>query len=124
MNKKAFTFVELIAATLIVAILSAGVFGAFTGAFYIFNRSMHKMQAYNFARDALDRLRSNYNYNDSQMAVGNGHKESEISSVIKGEMLALGATLTYDVSYDLPEAEPDGYKKVKVHINWNERAFR
>jgi type II secretory pathway pseudopilin PulG len=123
MNKRAFTFIEIIASTLIIAALAAGMFSAFVGAQYIFNRSMHRMQAFNFAREAQDKMRSNYTYTDSEMSEGSGHTESELGTIIGGEMSNLNAVLTYDVSYDVVAANPDGYKKISVHVTWDEASL-
>jgi type II secretory pathway pseudopilin PulG len=111
-----FTFLEVIASTLIIAVLSAGMFSAFVGAQYIFNRSRHRMQAFNFAREAQDKLRSNYTYTDSQMNEGSGHTESELGTIITGEMSNLNTVLTYDIS----EPEDDTYKEVTLRVTWNE----
>lgn len=118
-NSKAFTFVELIISTLIISILAAGMFGAFVGAQYFFNQTRHRMQAFNFAREAMDRLRSNYEYGDDQMREGAGHLENEIGSIIKGEMTNLNSELTYDVT----EPEADGYRAVTVRVSWDETSF-
>ncbi|MBU1887969.1 MAG: hypothetical protein KKB46_02060 [Candidatus Omnitrophica bacterium] len=110
---------EIIAATLVITILAAGMFGAFVGAQALFSRARHRIQAYNFAREVQERLRANYSYTDSQMGNGAGHDaESEIGSVIKGELASLGATFTYDVT-----EEPDGYKEVTARVSWTERSF-
>ena len=112
---------EIIVSVLIITIIAAGVFGAFVGTEYIFNRARHRLQAFNFAREAQDRLRSNYGYADSQMNVATGHLESEIGSIVRGEMadFTTGTALTYDVS----EPEADGYKKVEVKVSWTEASF-
>ena len=118
-NRRGFTLIEVVTSTLIIAAMAAGMFGAFVGARYIFRHSTHKMQAINFAREAQDKLRVHYAYDDPELSVGS-HTEAEIGAIIKGEMADLpNVQLTYDVS--LPE--PDGYKKVTVRISWDERSF-
>ncbi len=118
MRNKGFTLMEVIISVLLVTVISAGVFGAFKAVQYIFNRSMHKMQAFNFAKEALDRLRSNYNYNSSpQMDTGTNKPESDIGSIVRGEITNFNTVLTYDVS----EPQPDGYKEVGVSVTWTER---
>jgi len=120
-NRKGLSLTEIIVSVLIITIIAAGVFGAFVGTEYIFNRARHRLQAFNFAREAQDRLRSNYGYADSQMNVATGHLESEIGSIVRGEMadFTTGTALTYDVS----EPEADGYKKVEVKVSWTEASF-
>ena len=119
MNRRGFTLLEVIASTLVITVLSAGLFSAFVGAQYIFNRTRHKLQAFNFARKAQDILRANYRYTDSQLNVGSGHSEAEIGTIIEGDMTGLGSVLTYDVT----EPQPEGYKTVTVRITWNESSF-
>ncbi len=123
-NRKGLTLTEIIVSVLIVTIIAAGVFGAFVGTEYIFNRARHRLQAFNFAREAQDRLRSNYAYDsDPAMTVGADKPESNIvgaEPIIRGEeMTNLGTALTYDVS----EPEADGYKKVEAKVSWTESSF-
>lgn len=115
-NNRAFTLLEVVASTLIITVLAAGMFGAFVGAQYIFNRARHRMQAFNFAREAQDKMRSNYEY--TAIENNNLALKSDIESIINKseEMTNLGATLTYNVG---PEIE-GGYKEVKVTVTWNE----
>ena len=118
-----FTLIEVMVAAMIIVILAAGLFGAFMGAQHFLNRSRHRMQAYNFAVDALDKLRSNYQYSSSPtMDIGNGHLDTEIDAlgIIKGDMAGLGGALTYDIT-EQPQA--DGYKQVTVKVHWDEPAF-
>lgn len=118
-NKKGFTMTEVIIASLIIVVLAGGMFSSFWGAQHFLNRAKHRAQAFNFAMEALDRLRSNYKYSDSGMNVGAGHLEAEIGSILRGELSGLGATLTYDVT----EPQVNGYKQVTVTVNWNEPSF-
>ena len=119
MTKRGFTLLEVVTATLIIVVLAAGMFGTFSAAQYIFNRSRHRLQAMNFAREAQDKLRANYGYRDSQISVGSGHTESEIGTVIEGDMSGLNTVLTYDVS----EPSPNTYKEVTVRVTWTETTF-
>ena len=122
MNKKAFTLVEVVIAALIVALLAGGMFSAFVGAYHFGNLTMHRLQAFNFAREALDKLRSNYQYTDSQMSVNlpsDRHQELEIGSIVRGEIAGLSSQLTYGVT----EPESNGYKKVTVYVDWTEPKF-
>lgn len=121
-NKKGFTLIEIVVATLIIVALAGGLFSAFWGAQRFLNRARHRVQAYNFAIEALDRLRSNYKYSDTEMNVANGYLASDIGCVISGEMaplMPLGADLTYDVT----EPQVDGYKEVTINAHWNEPAL-
>jgi prepilin-type N-terminal cleavage/methylation domain-containing protein len=121
MNKRGFTLTEIIISVLIISILGATMFSAFVGVQYFFNCTRHKIQAYNFAREAVGRLRSNYKYTDSpQMDIMDGHLESEIGNIIRGEMVNLDTELTYDVTAG-PEA--GSYKEVSVNVSWTERRF-
>ena len=89
------------------------------------NRSRHRMQALNFARETLDKLRSNYQYDHIQMNAGS-HDESEIGgNIVRGELAnfppdAPDVPLSYTVS-----AEPasGSYKEVTVSVKWNEPKF-
>jgi prepilin-type N-terminal cleavage/methylation domain-containing protein len=118
MQKKGMSLLEVVAATLVITILAAGMFGAYVGAQFIFNRARHRVQAFNFAREAQDKLRANYKYTDSQMNNASGHLETEIGAIVQGELQSLGATLTYDVS-----EQANGYKEVVVRVSWTAAAF-
>lgn len=114
-----FTMTEVIVAVLIVAILSGGVFSAFWSAQYFLNRARHKMQAYNFAVEALDRLRANYQYASSpamDIGVNHAQTEIEIAGILRGELTSFSGTLTYDVT----EPQLDAYKEVTIKVNWDE----
>lgn len=119
---KGLTLVEVVTATLIIVVLAAGVFSAFSGAQYFFNRARHKTQAYDFAEEALDRLRANYQYSSSPvMDIGNDHAETEIDSsgILRGEFTGLSGALTYDIA----EPQANGYKQITIKVRWNETAF-
>ena len=120
-NKNGFTITEVIISALLIAILTAGLFGAFIGTKQLINRARHKMQAYNFAVEALDKLRSNYKYNDTAMDVTPPiHTDTDIGGgILQGELASLSATLTYDVT----EPQVNGYKEVIIHVHWNEPVF-
>lgn len=121
-NKKGFTLIEVMVAAMIIVILAGGLFSAFMGAQHFLSRSRHRIQAYNFAVDAVDKLRGNYQYSSSPtMDIGNDHLDTEIDAagIIKGDMAGLGGTLTYDIA----EPQADGYKQVTVKVHWDEPAF-
>ena len=121
-NKKGFTLIEIIVATLIIAALAGGLFGAFWGSQYLLNRTRHRVQAFNFAMESMDKLRSNYTYSSSPaMSIGYNHSETEISAggIIKGELVNLSGALTYDVT----EPQVNGYKEVTIKVHWNEPSF-
>ena len=131
-NKKGFTITEVIVSALIIGILAVGVFSAFFGAQRLLNLARHRMQAYNFAVEALDRLRSNYRYADPRMTLttfasdADDHLEVELGiAIIRGdEFLSLiNHTLTYDVIDTGLSAAADGYKQVFVKVHWDEPAF-
>lgn len=120
--KKGFTLTEVIVAALIVAILAAGVASAFWGTKYFLNSARHRMQAYNFAVEALDRLRSNYQYSSSPaMDIGIDHAQTEIEAtgILKGEFASFSGALTYDIT----EPQVDGYKQVTIKVHWDEPTF-
>lgn len=114
-----FTLVEIIIAILIIVTLSGGLFSAFWGAQRFLNRAKHRVQAYNFAIEVLDRLRSNYKYRDTEMDVANGYLASDIGCVIRGEMAPL-MPLGADFIYDVIEPQVNGYKEVTVKVHWKE----
>jgi prepilin-type N-terminal cleavage/methylation domain-containing protein len=121
-NKKGFTLIEVVVATLILGVLAAGVAGAFWNAQRLLNLARHRMQAYNFSAEALDRLKSNYQYySNPSMNIGNDHDQSEIeaSGILKGEITNLGGTLKYDVT----EPQVNGYKQVTIKVHWDEATF-
>ncbi len=128
-NKKGFTITEVIVSALIIGILAVGVFSAFFGAQRLLNLGRHRMQAYNFAVEALDRLRSNYKYADSQMDLttiasdADDHLEAEIGAILRGgEFFGLiNRALKYDVIDT--GAVADGYKQVIIKVHWDEPAF-
>lgn len=130
-NKKGFTITEVIVSALIIAVLAAGVFGAFFGAQRLLNLARHRMQAYNFAMEALDRLRSNYKYTDSQMTLTttapddlDDHLESEIGTILRGDEF-LGLLTNRFLKYDVIDTgfADDGYKQVIIKVHWDEPAF-
>jgi len=121
-GKKGFTLIEVIVAALIVAILAAGVASAFWGTQHFLNRARHKVQVYNFAVEALDRLRSNYQYSSSpSMDIGIDHAQTEIDAggILKGDITSFGGTLKYDIT----EPQVNGYKQVTIKVHWDEPAF-
>ncbi len=114
--------IEVVIAALLVAILAAGTASAFWGAQYFLNRARHRVEAYNFAVESLDRLKSNYQYSsDPAMAVGVDHAQTEIDAggILKGEITNFGGTLKYDVT----EPQTNGYKQVTIKVHWVEPAF-
>jgi len=128
-GKKGFTLIEVIVAALIVAILAAGVASAFWGAEHFLSRARHRMQAYNFAVEALDILKSNCQYTYSQMALttaasdADDHLESEIGTILRGdEFLSL---INHTLKYDVIDtgAAVDGYKQVIIKVHWDEPTF-
>ena len=121
-NKKGFTITEVIVSALIIGVLAAGVFSAFFGAQRLLNRARHKTQAYNFAVEALDRLRSDYKYSDSSMALAADHLEAEIGTILRGgDFMSLSPTLKYDVIDT--GCVTNGYKQVIIKVHWDEPAF-
>jgi len=118
-----FTLTEVVVATLLLAVLAAGVAGAFWSSQHFLNRARHRVQAFNFAMEALDRLRSNYNYLHEEMSVGSGHLASGIECSIAGEMEAM-APLAADFTYDVTEPQVNGYKQVTIKVNWNEPSLK
>ena len=122
-NKKGFTLIEVVVATLLLAILAAGVASAFWSAQHFLSRARHRVQAFNFAIGALDRLRSNYKYLDGEMSVGSGYLASGIGCSIAGEMAAM-APLPTDFTYNVTEPQVNGYKQVTVKVDWNEPSLK
>ncbi len=121
-GRAGFTMIEVIVATLIVAILAAGVASAFWGAKHFLNHARYRAQAYNFAVEALDRLRGNYQYSSSPaMDIGTNHAQTEIEAtgILKGELTSLSGALTYDIA----EPQVNGYKQVTIKVHWDEPAF-
>ncbi|MFA5388244.1 MAG: type II secretion system protein [Candidatus Omnitrophota bacterium] len=121
-NKKGFTLIEIIVATLVIVALAGGLFSTFWGSQYFLNRARHRIQAYNFAVEALDKLRGSHVYYSSPaMDIGSNHAEDEIETggMIKGELDNAGGELTYDIA----EPQANGYKEVSVRVRWNETAF-
>ncbi len=119
MDKKGFTIIEVIVSSMIIALLAGSVFSAFLGAYCFLSRARHRVQAFNFAMEALDRLRSNYQYLDEEMSVGSGYLASGIGCSIAGEMAAL-APLPADFTYDVTEPQVNGYKQVTIKVQWDE----
>lgn len=122
-GRAGFTLTEVVVAALIIAVLAAGVASVYWGSQYFLNRARHRMQAYNFAVEALDKLRSNYQYSSSPaMAIGADLLDTQIDAggILRGDIAALGGTLKYDVT----EPEADGYKQVTIKVHWNEPTFK
>ena len=118
MNKTGFSLVEIIISVLIITIMSAGMLGAFVGGQQLINRSSHRLQAMNFAREAYDRLRANHYYDaDPEMTIGGGKTPvGDLGTILRGDMTAFSTALTYDVS----SSDQSAYKEVIVHVTWTE----
>ena len=118
MNKTGFSLVEIIISVLIITIMSTGMLGAFVGGQQLINRSSHRLQAMNFAREAYDRLRANHYYDaDPEMTIGNGKTPAgDLGTILRGGMTAFSTALTYDVS----SSDQSAYKEVIVHVTWTE----
>jgi len=108
MNNKGLTLLEVLVSVLIISIIAAGVFGAFVGSQGLFGRARHRLQAFNFAREAIDKMRSNYGYADIE-------EDIDIDP-IRGEIQGFDAEAMYDIS----EPEHGGYKIVNVTVSWDE----
>jgi prepilin-type N-terminal cleavage/methylation domain-containing protein len=129
-NKKGFTLIEVVVATLLLAILAAGVASAFWSAQHFLSRARHRVQAFNFAMEALDRLRSNCKYTDSQMTLttaasdADDHLESEIGTILRGDEF-LGLLTNRFLKYDVINTgfAAEGYKQVIIKVHWDEPAF-
>ncbi len=126
MNRKGLTLIEIMISVLIILIAAAGILGAFVGGHQLMYYSKHRLQAMNFAREALDKLKCDYEYTSSAMAAGNHDEVSDPAicasgNIIRGEMQGLNsAVLTYNVS---AEPEIDSYKEVTVSVQWTESEF-
>lgn len=116
MKKSGFTLIEIVASTLILAIVAAGTFGAFVGAEKFVILTKHRMEALNFARKAMETLRGGYSYTDPIL---DEQSETELSGILEGDLANIGR-LTYSVSETPPDGQPDGYKKITVKVSWNE----
>jgi prepilin-type N-terminal cleavage/methylation domain-containing protein len=121
-NKKGFTLIEIVVSALIIVALAGGLLGAFWGSQRFLNRARHRIQAYNLAVEALDRLKSNYQYSDPKINVANGYLCSDIGCVISGEMTAC-MPLGTDFTYNVEEPQVNGYKQITVKAHWNEPDF-
>jgi prepilin-type N-terminal cleavage/methylation domain len=129
MNKKGFTMIEVIVSSMIIALLAAGVFGAFLGAKSFLNHARYRVQAFNFAMEALDRLRSNYSYKsspqldidpaDTWKSESNGLKDMDMLNATLTADMGVNTTLTYRVD-DAAGAAADGYKDVTIKVIWDE----
>lgn len=124
MNKKGLTLIEIMISVVIILIISAGILSAFVGGHQLMNRSRHRLQALNFAREAIDTLRCNYAYGSDEMLEGPHDSATDPAicasgNIIRDEMANLNSgTLVYTVTLD-----PNGYKKVGVTIDWTEVMF-
>ncbi len=113
MNNKGLTLSEILISILIISIIAAGVFSTFVGSKIFFIRARHRLQAFNFAREFQDRLRSNYTYMDREMGA---FAERRAFLIDRGELADLDGVITYSVS----NSEDGGYKIVNVIVNWDE----
>ncbi|MFH1853990.1 MAG: type II secretion system protein [Candidatus Omnitrophota bacterium] len=118
MSKRAFTLIEIVISTLIVAILAAGMFSAFVATQYIFNRERHRLQAFNFAREVLDKLRSNTNYQYASLNMQEGTVYDE-TGIITSKAVDM-ANLTPSLTYEISGLDTDPYKTVTVTVTWQE----
>jgi len=121
--------IEVIVSSMIIALLAVGVFSAFLGAKRFLNHARYRVQAFNFAMEALDRLRSNYNYASSPQLVvdpvdtwkseSNGLKEIDMLNAVLTTDMGVNTVLTYRVD-DMAGAAADGYKDVTIKVSWDE----
>lgn len=129
MNRKGLTLIEIMISVLIILIAAAGILGAFVGGHQMMNYSRHKLQAMNFARETLDELRSNYEYDSSAMVAGNHDDASDPAicasgNIIRGEMQGLDdVALTYSVLQPTDAGVPRDYKEVTVIVEWEDATF-
>ncbi|MFA4991813.1 MAG: type II secretion system protein [Candidatus Omnitrophota bacterium] len=119
MSKKGLTLIEMVTATLVIAILSAGMFSAFIASRYFTNRARHRAQAFNFAGQALDKMSGNYQWGQAEMASGN-HAASGIGVSVAGEMSGLVPDPDSYFTYNVSDTAADGYKTVTVTVKWDE----
>lgn len=114
---------EIMIAVVIVLVTAAGTLGAFVGGRQLMDRSRHRLQAENFARETLDKLRCVYQYDSSALDQGDHDSLTDPviclpGNTIRGELQDLNAAaLTYSVS---EEPEAGSYKEVTVHVQWTE----
>ncbi|MDP6685779.1 MAG: prepilin-type N-terminal cleavage/methylation domain-containing protein [Candidatus Omnitrophota bacterium] len=121
MKKNGFTLIEIMLSVTLITIISLGMFAAYVGVWRFFHRARHRLQASNFSREVLDKLRSDYGYNATDypdMAVG-VHDALDIGISAQGEI----ASRTTAFQYTVTEPQANGYKKIVATFTWDEPAF-
>ena len=124
-NKKGFTITEVIVSALIIAVLAAGVFSALAGAQRFLIKARYKMQAYNFEKEALNKLRSDSQcqWADDNMREGLSHKASDIGVNVSGELSRVlsNSNPDLDFTYNVQGSETAPYKTVTVtlKLDWS-----
>lgn len=122
MNKRGMTFTEIIVAMLILSLVVAGSFAAFSVGEKFTGRAQNRTIAMNFARQTLEGLRNDVRA--STWPGGPGDPLEEDSGLphnvsITAGRLPAGATQSYKVTdVDVDSDSVIDYKIVTVTVNW------
>ncbi|MFH1479611.1 MAG: prepilin-type N-terminal cleavage/methylation domain-containing protein [Candidatus Omnitrophota bacterium] len=131
MNKKGLTLIEIIVSTLVITLVVTGMVSAFVATNRFLINSNYRVQAYLFAREALDRLRSDYTYySDTEMVTDaandpTNYSHDELQGIMRGDLAGisgLNTTLRYNITEpeDFGDPAKSPYKRVSVRVRWDE----
>lgn len=126
-NNKAFTYLELIIATMILSIAVAGVFAAFLSSARFSGVFRRDIMAAVSAQGALEQARAIYKYNDPNnpangVDIINGTHPNVSAWPLNNEVNNLQATYSVSDTNLNGTSNPEYiFKRVTVTVNWNER---
>lgn len=121
MNKRGMTFTEIIVAMLILSLVVAGSFAAFTAGAKFTMRTQRQTIAMNFGRRTIEKLRNYVQASTWPSDPGGLLEPGSHTDPITSGSLPAGATRTYVVeNVDVDGDTIIDYKKVTVTVWWSE----
>lgn len=121
MNKKGFTLLEVLVASLILAVVGSGIAGVYIMEERLFVRTLHRLEAVNYARGALEKLLA-LTGGDLEVALKEGdHTDPEICDLPDGHFKErFKGALSYRVD-EFKVSEITNAKRIEVIVKWQEK---
>lgn len=120
-NKKGFTLLEVLVASLILAVVGSGIAGVYIMEERLFVRTLHRLEAVNYARSALEELLA-LTGGDLEVALKVGdHTDPEICDLPDGQFKErFKGALSYRVD-EFQVSETTNAKRIEVIVKWQEK---